>query len=108
MEMEKKKFFVNIGTHEISQIQFGNNEDFIIHATDEEVRLLRAKMDNMHDAGIRTFFRAHVPIMSYHKDASNDDYDQGITEAFQMIYDLGDEQTRAHLESMGVLGDKPM
>lgn len=106
--MEKKKYFVNVGTHEISQIEFGNNVDFIVYATDDDVRLLRAKMDNMHEAGIGTFFRAHVPIMSYHKDKSNENYDQGITEAFQMIHELGDEQTKKHIESMDVLGDRHM
>ncbi|HLR67848.1 hypothetical protein [Virgibacillus alimentarius] len=101
--MERKRYYVNVGTHEISQIPYGNNSIFTIYATDEEISILRAKMDNMHGAGIRSFFRAHVPILAYHKDKSNDDYDFGLNEALQLIYGLGDEQTKAHIESMNVL-----
>ncbi|SDQ29649.1 hydrolase [Virgibacillus salinus] len=103
--MEKKKFYINLGSQEISQIKYDNNEEFVIHATEDEVRILRDKMDDMYNADYRAFFRAHVPIMPYHNDSSNDDYDIGITEAFQMIYDLGDENTKKHIDSMGVLSD---
>lgn len=104
--MEKKKFYVNIGTQEISQMKYGNNENFVIHATDDEVMLLREKFNDMDQANFGTFFRAHVPIMSYHNDKSNDDYDEGMTGAFQMLYELGDNQTKEHIESMGILSDR--
>lgn len=104
--MEKKKFYVNMGTQEISQIKYGNNQDFIIHATEQDVVLLREKLNDMDQANTRAFFRAHVPIMPYHNDKSNDDYDNGMTGAYQILYDLGDEQTKEHIESMGVLTDR--
>lgn len=103
--MTKKKYYVSMASSEISQIQFGNNDDFTIYANDDEIRVLRAKMDQMHNADISSFWRAHIPIMSYHHDKPNDDYDAGITEAFQMIHDLGDDQTKSNLKSMGILKD---
>lgn len=104
----KNKFYINLGSLEISQTKYDNNDEFIIYATEDEVRTLRGKLDGMYDSDIRTFFRAHVPIMPYHNDKSNDDYDGGITEAFQMIYDLGDKETKKHIEEMGVLSDNHM
>ncbi|MRH44788.1 hydrolase [Aquibacillus halophilus] len=101
--MEKKKYFVNIGTQEISQIEVGNNKDFTIHATDEEVFQLREKLTEMYDSDMVSFWRAHVPFVQYHNDESNDEYDDGIKKVFQMIHDLGDESTMEHIESMGVL-----
>ncbi|SHG48787.1 hydrolase [Ornithinibacillus halophilus] len=106
--MEKKKYYVNLASLEISQIKYDNNDSYIIHATDEEVADLRNIMNHMDSALTRTFFRAHVPIMPYHKDASNDDYDQGLTEAFQMIHDLGDNSTKEFIESIVILGDNHM
>lgn len=106
--MEKKKYYVSVASSEISQIPFGNNADFIIHATVDEVRILRAKMDNMHDAEMGSFWRAHVPIMPYHHDQANDDYDREITNVFEMIYNLGDEETQKHINSMGILADRHM
>jgi hypothetical protein len=101
--MGRKRFYVNVGSGEISQLKYDNNEDFIIYATEEDAQLLRTKMDGMDHASFRSFFRSHVPIWSYHNDKANDDYDANLTEAFQMIYDLGDETTRAHINSMDVL-----
>lgn len=103
--MDKKKFYVNVGTQEVSQIEYGNNQDFTIYATEAEARLLRGKLNDMDQANFRSFFRAHVPIMSYHNDKPNDDYDDGMTGAYQMLYALGDEQTKQHIESMGILSD---
>ncbi|MBM7570903.1 hydrolase [Aquibacillus albus] len=101
--MEKKKYFLDLGSQEISQVEVGDNNDFTIYATDEEVFQLRQTLTEMHDSDIRAFWRAHVPIMSYHNDDSNDDYDDRLVKAFQMVYDLGDDETKAHIESMGIL-----
>jgi len=104
--MEKKTFYVSLTTGEVSQIPYQNNDDFVIHATDADVRQLRSKFDAMDDAGLRSFVRAHVPIVPYHHDSANDDYDYSMHEALQMIYNLGDEATKEHIESMGVLDQK--
>src|SRR5699024_9028714 len=101
--MERKRYYVNIGTHEIPQIPYDNNNIFTIYETEKEITILRYKMDYMHVVAIRSFFRAHVPFMAYHKYKSKDDYDLGLNEALQLIYGLGDEQTKAHIESMNVL-----
>lgn len=106
--MKRKKYYVNLGSGEISQIRFGNNNEFTIHATNDEILLLRSKMENMHGAGWYSFWRAHVPIMPYHNDKSNDRYDSELTEAYQMLYDLGDENVKRHIEEIGVLGTDPL
>lgn len=106
--MEKQKYYVCIPAGEISQVRYGNNDDYTIYATTEEVTMLRAKLDNMDKAGLDTYVRAHVPIMLYHNDKSNDAYDDSMTKVFEMIYELGDEQSRSHIEGMGVLGDNHM
>ncbi len=106
--MDKKKYHVSIASKEISQIPYGNNDDFTIYATDGEVSMLRRKMEKMHEADVASFWRAHVPIMPYHNDKANDIYDEGLTEAYQMVYELGDKQTKSHIESMGILSDRLM
>lgn len=106
--MNKQKYYVSITTGEISQIPYGNNDDFVIHATMDEVNLLRAKMNRMNDADFSSFIRAHVPIKPYHKDNPNDDYDEALTEAYQMVYDLGDHETKSNLKQMNVFGDRHM
>lgn len=106
--MGRKKYYVNMQSREISQIKYGNNADFTIYATEGEVQTLRQKLNQMYDAELGTFIRSHVPFIPYHHDQSNDDYDQGITEAFQMIYDLGNEEAKRHIKEMGVLDQHHM
>lgn len=106
--MEKEKYYVCIPAGEISQVRFGNNDDFTIYATTEEVAMLRDKLNNMDNAGWGTYIRAHIPIMLYHNDKANDAYDDNLTEVFEMIYKLGDEKSRSHIEEMGILGDNHM
>ncbi|WP_047979672.1 hypothetical protein [Ornithinibacillus contaminans] len=106
--MEKKKYYVNIGSGEISQIKYDNNDSFTIHATADEIVMLRAKLDNMGESANRTYWRAHVPIMPYHNDQSNDAYDSELVETYQLLHDLGDDATREHIESIGILGENHM
>lgn len=103
IQMSKKKYYVNVRSREISQIPFQNNNDFTIHASNEEVMLLRKKLDQIHRAELDTFWRAHVPIMPYHRDAANDRYDQALLESFQMIYELGDEAAKEFMAESGLL-----
>ncbi len=104
--MDRETYYVNVGSREITREPYGNRATFTIQANKEEVRLLRAKMDAMQDADNVSFFRAHVPFIPYHKDSSNDTYDSEMNEAFQMIHDLGGDETKADIASMGVLGDR--
>ncbi|GIO28600.1 hydrolase [Ornithinibacillus bavariensis] len=106
--MEKKKYYIDIGSGEISQTKYQNNDSFTIHATDEEVAMLRAKLNNMDSASMQAFWRAHVPIMPYHNDKPNDHYDTGLVEVYQMLYDLGDDTIKSHIDSIGILEDNHM
>ncbi|WP_217589104.1 hydrolase [Lentibacillus saliphilus] len=103
--MNRKKYYINIGTTEISQVPYGNNTDFVVYATQSEIVTLRSLMDHMHQADMGSFFRSYVPIMSYHNDRFNHEHDDGLTKAFTLIYQLGSDQTKKHIEEMGVLGD---
>lgn len=105
MCMEKKTYYVDIGSGEISQTKYQNNDSFIINATNEEVAMLRAKLNNMDGAAYNSFWRAHVPIMPYHNDKPNDSYDASMVDVYQMLYDLGDETAKNHIKSIGILGE---
>ena len=106
--MNKKKYYINLTSGEISQIPFENNANFVINATDDEVRQLRAKLDNMYEEDINSFFRAHVPIMPYQQNNPNASYDSELMEAYEMVYHLGDEETKSNISQMGLFGERHM
>src|SRR5699024_2197788 len=101
--MSKKTYFVNIASREISQIPFQNNTSFKIHATGDEVQLLRNKMNGLDYGDNLSFVRAHIPIYPYHHDKGNDLYDDNMIQAYQLIYELGDDSTQSHIDSMDIL-----
>lgn len=76
---------------------------YIIYANDEEIKKVRSELENMHDASLRSFVRAHVPIMPYHHDSQNDAYDAGLNDLFHLLHELGDEQTKEHIDSLDIL-----
>ncbi|SER99493.1 hypothetical protein SAMN04487944_114128 [Gracilibacillus ureilyticus] len=100
--MNKKKYYVNIATQEISQIPYGTNTEFVINATDEEVFFLREKFNEIRDADMGAFVRAHIPFMPYHNDPQNDEYDSGLKGAYQMIYDLADNETKKAMQEANI------
>ena len=106
--MNKKKYYVSIASSEISQIPFGNNDDFVIYATAEEINLLRAKMDRMYEEDMNSFWRAHIPLKPYHKDNPNKQYDSKLMEAYEIVYNLGDQETKSNIRQMGIFEDRHM
>jgi len=101
--VKKEKYYINVGDGEISQVKHHNNAQFTISATAEEIGLLRTKFNNMDDASLDSFLRAHVPIVPYHNDKPNDDYDANMAEVYQMLYELGDEQAKQHIKQLNML-----
>lgn len=106
--MERTKYFVSVVSKEISTVIVGNNADFTIYATDDEVRELRNVFNKMDDAEMTTYWRSHIPIVPYHHDVGNDKYDQKITEAFAKIYELGDEAAKQFIDETGMLSHRRM
>jgi len=99
----KKTYYINVGQGEISQSSTDSPWDFKIRANDEEIIMLREYFDQIYSSDIQSFFRAHVPYVQYHFDRENDGYDQTLIKAYRLIHDLGDEETRKHIETMGIL-----
>lgn len=105
---QKEQYFVSVAQGKISQIPHAQDNDFAIMATKREMNQLRKIFDNMDFADNRTHFRAAMPFIPYHDDEDNDDYDRYITKAYQLIYDLGDEEARESIEQSGILSHRPI
>lgn len=105
---QKKTYYITLGTGEITQSRTDSSWNFKIEATDDEIIALREHFDQNYSTEWQNFFRAHTPYVQYHHDRENDAYDETTKKIYGMIYDLGDEEARKHIESMGILGnDQP-
>jgi hypothetical protein len=105
--MEKKKYYVSIhagpDTGEIRNVKGDSTFDFEIEASEEEVEKIQELFEATQDAAHNSFWRAHVPYIPYHDDKVNDDYDEALVQIYKLLYDLGNTETRNHIESMGIL-----
>ena len=106
--MDRKTYYVNMQSREISQIKFQNNHHYTIHATEDEVQELRRLLNKVDDADRSAYWRSHIPFEPYHRDLPNDRYDAAFTDALELIYRIGDEQTKMYIEATGVLKDRSL
>lgn len=103
MDEHKKTYYIDLGTGSISQSESSATWSFKIQANDEEITELRELFDQNYSTEWKNFFRAHVPYVQYHYDRENDEYDNRIQQVYGMIYKLGDEEAKNHIESMNIL-----
>lgn len=100
---EKKTYYVSVqaGTavDNIGAAPF----EFVIEATPKEIARLQALFEEKEDAENDTLIRGMVPAIPYHQDPENDAADESLKRVYAYIHELGTEETRRHIESMGVL-----
>ncbi|MFD1739246.1 hydrolase [Bacillus salitolerans] len=101
----KKTYYISLARGEISQISTASPWNYKIEATDEEIVQLREYFDQIYSSDWQGFFRAHTPYIEYHHDPTNDAYDETIQKVYGLIYELGDEETREHIDQEGILKD---
>lgn len=103
MESSKKTYYISIGTGSIMQTATDSPWNFKIEATDEEITKLRDYFDQNDSTDLQNFFRAHVPYIQYHYDRENDAYDETMVRIYKMIYQLGDDEAKQHIRSIGIV-----
>ncbi len=105
MEENKKTYYITVGTGEITQIATAAPWDFKIRATSNEIKELRTYFKQNYSTDWQSFWRSHIPYLEYHNDKENDEFDEIMLKAYELIYRLGDHETRNHIEGMGILND---
>ncbi|WP_077619155.1 hydrolase [Bacillus sinesaloumensis] len=101
-QQPRKTYYISVGSGEISQVKSGSTWEYKIEATDEEIHQLRNLFTTNYGNEIEGFLRAHVPYVEYHNDSSNDRYDTTLLQVFEMIYQLGDQETKDFIQSQGI------
>lgn len=106
MTETRKKYYVYIPNGQITQDRESSPWNFEIEATDNEIIQLRELFDHNYSVGEDNFYRAHVPYLQYHYDRENDEQDITLQKIYEMIYMLGSDEGKRHIESMGILQAK--
>ncbi|WP_233711124.1 hydrolase [Lederbergia citrisecunda] len=101
----RKTYYISVGAGEIMTVPNASPWEFKIQATDDEITRLRQIFDSSQDNSVDDFLRAHIPFVEYHNDSTNDIHDENLINVYEMIHQLGDEEARNHIESMGILNN---
>jgi hypothetical protein len=102
-KMNKNTYYVNVSAGEIYRDKTVDEWEYEIQATENEIAGLRSLFDRANSISNDSFGRSLLPFVPYHKDTVNDQYDDTLSSIYQMIHDLGDDDAKEHIESMGIL-----
>ncbi|WP_050181074.1 hypothetical protein [Domibacillus robiginosus] len=98
--MEKQPYYIAIANGEIQSQPDVAPWNFRVFANEKEIQSLRELLNSMNREDFGSFWRAHIPIVPYHEDKNNDQYDRYIMALYDKIYELGDEDARGHIKKM--------
>ncbi|NMD72136.1 hydrolase [Bacillus sp. DNRA2] len=103
LDQTKKPYYIALASGQIMKTATDSPWDFKIEADDDEITKLREYFDQNYSTEWQSFIRAHVPYVQYHYDRENDAYDETLVQIYKMIYELGDEEAKQHIRSIGVV-----
>ncbi|MBO9607476.1 MAG: hypothetical protein J7639_16050 [Paenibacillaceae bacterium] len=101
--MDKKTYYVAVGSGEILPNRGDAAFEFEIKATEEELDKLEELFEDTAEAERSAAARAVIPFEEYHNDEENDRYDDSLHAIYRMLHQLGTLETRRHIESMNVM-----
>ncbi|USB33748.1 hypothetical protein [Paenibacillus sp. YPG26] len=103
MNNAKTRYYVSV-THQLIQDVENESAEYKVDLDDEELGLLRDKLDELAKEDEYTLKRAPVPYKSADKDEATDHYNDKLIAVYAYLHQIGDEKTRQAIESLGVLG----
>lgn len=102
-KMMKEKYYVNITNGSISKDAIESEGAFGIYADQADLGRLQEKVNNMDEANRGSYIRAHQLYYPQHLSPENSRYDKNLKALYSILRELGDETTRAHIDSIDVL-----
>ena len=99
----KKTYYLNLSSGEITQSRVDSPWNYQVEATEAEICTLRKFFDQKEAGDFPNFLRAHIPFREYHNDKVNDRQDDALEQIYQFIHQLGDDETKRQIESIGIL-----
>lgn len=103
MEGKKNTYYLNLESGEVLEEPVEPEGHFTLHATNEEILRLREYLDENHNDDWQAFGKAHLLLDD--AEMENRKYDHAMKEVYKMIYQLGDQEARNHVQNMGILDE---
>lgn len=108
MDTNKQPYYVNMTTEEVIPEPI-DSPSFRVFATPQEFAILERVLQKNQEKDFETYLSAHIPnyiVDEPRDDPSNKGYDTTMKRIYGVIYALGDEEAKRHIEGMGILSHK--
>ena len=103
----KERYYLDLVNGDIVQAHTGHEVPFVFYADENHLHKMRKRLDDMRNAEQESFLRAHIPFTTVDDSPVNMSYDHSLKELYQLLYQLGDEEAKKHIESIGILDEPP-
>jgi hypothetical protein len=101
--MEKRMYYIAVGTSEILEDQGAAAYELEIEATPSEVAHLENLFDRKDRDDFETYVDPHFPNKWDEVGSDVQTYDNHLYEVYQLIYKLGTPKTKEHIEKEDIL-----
>lgn len=101
-DANRKTYYVAVGAGQVLEDKEAAAFEFEIRASDEEVNELQEMFGELSSADEAAAF--HFPsALSVSDERRNEFYDSQLQNIYGLLHRLGTEETKRHIESMGIL-----
>lgn len=100
--MTPQTYYVSISSGTIES-QSSRTAQLAVQATEEELEILRRKLEHEEKITESTSLRAAIPYKSAERDPAQEAYSDDLLDLYAYIYRLGTPRTREHIEAMNIL-----
>lgn len=94
--------FVSVSNKSLGR-EASMNEQLEVRGTEEEIDMLLHMLEQLKRDDELTQFRAPIPYKSADHDKATDQFNDDLLKLYQLIYHLGTENTKAHIDDMNIL-----
>jgi hypothetical protein len=102
--MKKETYYVTVdGTIHTEKLLDDAPYDFEVQATEEEIKNLQDLFQRTYNNDWDTYVQSHLPFRTEERQKESTDVDQNIKDIYAAIYQLGTEETKKSIESLGLL-----
>lgn len=96
--MGKQRYYVSVGTGEVHSEPLSSSYQFEIEATPNEIARLNTLLGRANAHANHGFLQIRAFENDKHKA-----FDETMSTIYQTLHELGDDATKEHIESMGIL-----
>lgn len=100
---DRQKYYVSVQSGSMLTDQGAASYELEIYANDQDIEQLEDMFDEKMNAEDGTASRAILPGIPQHISEEDETYDYVLAQIYKKLHELGTDETKRHIESMGIL-----